>query len=172
MLFIIPPLFSRKGKWNHLYMGWALKNWCFWTVVLEKTLESPFCKEIKPVNPKGNQSWILIGKTDAEVEAPILWSPDAKSQLIGKDPDAGKDWGQEEKGAKEHEMAECHHQLNGHESEQTLGGSEAQRNLGFCIPWGCRVGHWLSDWTTTTWAELVWKQRIHKQFLMTHLRTH
>ena len=85
--------------------GWALKNWCFWTVVLEKTLESPLdSKEIKPVNPKGNQPWIFFGRTNAEAEAPILWSPDAKSQLTGKKPDAGKDWGQEEKEATEDEM--------------------------------------------------------------------
>ena len=85
--------------------SWALKNWCFWTVVLEKTLESPLgSKEIKPVNPKGNQPWIFIGGTDAEAEIPVLWPPDMKSWLIGKDPDAGKDWGQEEKGTKEDEM--------------------------------------------------------------------
>ena len=87
--------------------SWAPKNWCFWTVVLEKTLESPLdCKEIKPVNPKGNQSWIFIGKTDAEAETPILWPPDVKNRLIGKDPDVGKDWRQEEKGTPEDEMAE------------------------------------------------------------------
>ena len=85
--------------------SWALKNWCFWTVVLEKTLASPLdSKEIKPVNSKGNQPWIFIGRTDAEAAAPMLWSPDAKSQLIGKDPDARKDWGQEEKGMTEDEM--------------------------------------------------------------------
>ena len=85
--------------------NWVLKNWCFWTVVLEKTLESPMdCKDIKPVNPKGNQSWIFIGRTDAEGEAPVLWPPDAKSRLIGKDPGAGKDWKQEEKGMTEDEM--------------------------------------------------------------------
>ena len=85
--------------------GWALKNWCFQTVVLEKTIESPLdSKEIKAVNPKGNQSWIFIGKTDAEAKAPILWPPDVKNWLVGKDPDAGKDWGQEEKGATEDEM--------------------------------------------------------------------
>ena len=83
---------------------WALKKWCFWIVLLEKTLESPLDCKIKPVNPKGNQFWIFIGKTDAETEAPMLWSPDAKSQLTGKDPDAGKDWGQEEKEATEDEM--------------------------------------------------------------------
>ena len=96
--------------------SWVQKNWCFWTVVLEKTLESPLdCKEIQPVHPKGNQSWILIGRTDAKAEAPILWSPDVKSWLIWEDPDAGKDWGQEEKGMTEDEMVGWHHQLNGHE---------------------------------------------------------
>ena len=85
--------------------SWALNNWCYWTVVLEKTPESPLdCKEAKPVNPKGNQAWIFIGRTDAEVEAPILWPPDAKNLLTGKDPDAGKDWRQEEKGMAEDEM--------------------------------------------------------------------
>ena len=107
--------------------GWAPKNWCFWTVVLEKTLESPLdCKESKPVNTKGNQSWTFIGRTDAEAEAPILWSPDVKSQLIGKDPDAEKDWRQEEKGTTEDEMVGWHHQFNEHEFEQTLGDGEGQ----------------------------------------------
>ena len=96
--------------------SWAPKNWYFWTVVLKKTLESPLdCKEIQPVNPKGNQSWIFIGRTDSEAEAPVFWPPDMKSQLIGKDPDAGKDWGQEEKGTTEDEMAGWHHRLNAHE---------------------------------------------------------
>ena len=115
--------------------GWALKNWCFWTVVLEKTLESLLdCKEIKLVNPKGNQSWILIGRTDAE--APILWPPDAKSRLIGKDTNAGKDWGQEEKRVAEDEMVGWHHRLNGNKFEQTLGDSEGQGGLVCCSPWG------------------------------------
>ena len=93
---------------------WVLKNWCFWTVVLEKTLESPLdYKEIKPASPKGNQSWIFIGRTDAEAEAPILWPPDVKSWLIRKDPDAGKDWRQEEKGMTEDEMVEWHHRFSG-----------------------------------------------------------
>ena len=100
---------------------WAPKNWLFWIVVLEKTLES---KEIKPVTSKGNRPWIFIGKIDAEAEAPILWPPDVKCQIIGKDPDAGKDWGQEEKGVTEDEMVGWHHQYNGHEFEQTLGDSE------------------------------------------------
>ena len=98
--------------------SWVPKNWCFWTVVLEKTLESPLdCKEIKPVNPKGNQSWIFIGRTDVEAVIPILWPPDAKNWLIGKDPHARKDWRQEEKGMTEDEMVGWHHQLNGHEFE-------------------------------------------------------
>ena len=98
--------------------SWVPKNWCFWTVVLEKTLESPLdCKEIQPVNPKGNQSWIFIGRTDTEAETPILWPPDAKNWLIGKDPDAGKDWRQEEKGMTEGEMVGWHPLFNGHEFE-------------------------------------------------------
>ena len=96
--------------------GWASKNWCFWFVALEKTLESPLdSKEIKPVNPKQNQPWIFVGSTDTEAEAPILWLPDAKSQLIWKDPNAAKDWGQEETRMTENEMVERHHWLNGHE---------------------------------------------------------
>ena len=98
--------------------SWALKNWCFWTVVLEKTPESPLdCKEIKPIHPKGNQSWIFIGRTDTEAEAPILWPPDVKNWLIGKDPNAGKDWRQEEKGTTEDEMVGWHHRRDGHEFE-------------------------------------------------------
>ena len=105
-------------------------NWCFWTVVLEKTLESPLdCKDIKSVNPKGNQPWIFIERTDAEAGTPILWPPLAKSQFTGKDPDAGKDWGQEEKGTTEDEMVGWHHRLNGHEFEQVLGDGEGQGSL-------------------------------------------
>ena len=96
--------------------GWALKNWCFWTVVLEKTLESPLDdKEIQPVHPKGDQSWVFIGRTNAEAETATLWPPDAKNWLIWKDPDAGKVWGQVEKGTTEDEIVGWHHQLNGHE---------------------------------------------------------
>ena len=96
--------------------SWVLKNWCFWTVVLEKTLDSPLdCKEIQPVHPKGDQFWVFIGRTDAEAETPILWPPDMKSWLIWKDPDAGRDWGQEEKGMTEDEMVGWHHWFNGHE---------------------------------------------------------
>ena len=98
--------------------SWVLKNWCFWTVVLDKTLESPLnCKEIQPVNPKGNQSWIFIGRTDAKADTPVLWPPDGKNWLIGKDPDAGRDWGQEEKGTTKDEMVGWHLRLNGHEFE-------------------------------------------------------
>ena len=98
--------------------SWAPKNWCFWTVVLEKTVESPLdCKEMQPVHPKGNQLWIVIGRTDAEADAPILWPPDAKSRLIGKNPDAGKDWRQEEKEMTEGEMVGWHPLLDGHEFE-------------------------------------------------------
>ena len=96
--------------------SWALKNWCFWTVVLEKTLESPLdFKEIQPVHPKGDQSWVFIGRTDVEAETPILWPPDAKSWLIWKDPNAGKDWRWEKKGMTENDMVGWHHWLNGHE---------------------------------------------------------
>ena len=119
--------------------SWTLKNWCFWTVVLEKTLESPLdCKEIQPVYPKGNQSWIFIGRTDAEAETSILWPPDAKNWLIGKDPDAGKDWMQEEKRTTEDEMVGWHHWLNGHEFEQAPGVGDGQGGLACCIPWGCQ----------------------------------
>ena len=129
--------------------SWVPKNWCFWIVVLEKTLESPLdCKKIKPINPKGNQSWIFIGRNDAdaETEAPMLWSPDVKSQLIGKDLNAGKDWGQDRKGVTEGEMVGWHHRFNGHEFGQTLGDSEEQGSLGCSSPGGSQwVGH---DWTT------------------------
>ena len=110
---------SHVWMWELDYKeSWVLKNWCFWTVVLEKTLDSLLdCKEIQPVHPKGNQSWMFIGRTDVEAETPILWSPDAKSWLIWKDPDAGKDWRQEEKGMTEDEMVGWHHRFNGHESE-------------------------------------------------------
>ena len=117
--------------------SWELKYWCFWTVVLEKTLESPLdCKEIQPVYPKGNQSWIFIGRTDAKAEMPIFWPPHAKSWLIGKDPDAERDWGQEEKGMTEDEMAGWHHRLDGHEFEWTPGVGDGQGGLACCNSWG------------------------------------
>ena len=130
------------------------KNWCFWTVVLEKTLESPLdCKGIKQVNPKGNQLWILIGRTDAEAEAPLLWPPDVKSQLTGKDPDAGEDWGQK-KWATEDEVVGWHHWINGHGFEQTLEivkGGES-----WCVAvMGSQSWTRLSNWTTTTTKHLL-----------------
>ena len=129
--------------------SWAPKNWCFWTVVLEKTLVSPLdCKEIQPAHPKGDPSWVLIGRTDSEAETPVLWPPDAKSWLIGKDPDAGKDWGQE-KGTTEDEMVGWHHWLNGHGFGWTLGVGEGQWGQVCCSSWGHRVGHY---WPT----ELNW----------------
>ena len=107
--------------------GWALKNWCFWTVVLEKTLESPLaCKEIQPVHSEGDQPWDFFGRDDAKAEAPVLWTPHAKSWLTGKDPDAGRDWGQEEKGMTQDEMVGWHHGLDGRESEWTPGVGDGQ----------------------------------------------
>ena len=134
---------------SHIWMwesdfkeSWVIKNWCFWTVVLEKTLESPLdCKEIQPVQPKGNQSWIFTGRTDAEAEAPILWPLYANSRLIRKDPDTGKDWKELEKGTTEDETVEWHHQLNGHEFEQPLGDDEGQGRLAVLQSMGSqRVG--------------------------------
>ena len=134
---VFPTVMYRCESWTIKKAEPQRTDWCFQIVVLEKTLESPFnCKEVKPVNPKRNQPWILIGKTDAETEAPILWPLDAKSQFIGKDPDAGKDWGQEERGTTEDEMVGWHHWPNGHEFEQTLGDGEEQRSLACCNPWG------------------------------------
>ena len=132
--------------------SWVLKNWCFWIVVLEKTLESPLdCKEIQPVHPKGDQSWIFVARTDAGVETPLLWPPDVNSWLIGKDPDAGKDWRQEEKGTTEDEMTGWPHRLNGHEFEYTTGDGDGQEGFECCSPWGW-VGH---DWATElNWTEM------------------
>jgi len=119
--------------------SWVPKNWYFWTMVLEKILESPLdCKETQPVNPKGDQSWVFIGRTDAKAETPILWPPDVKNWLIGKDPDAGQDWRQEEKGTTEDEMVGWHHWLNGHEFEEAPGVGDGQRGLVCCSPWGCK----------------------------------
>ena len=129
---------SSKVQWELDHQEvWAPKNWCFRIVVLEKTLQSPLdCKEINPMTPKGNQPWVFIGKTDAETETPILWPPDGKSWLIGKDPDAEKDGRQEEKGMTEGEMVRQHHQFNWHEFEQTPGYSGGERSLACCSPWG------------------------------------
>ena len=130
--------------------SWVPKNWCFWTVALEKTLESSLdCREIQPVHPKGIQSWMFIGRTDVGDETPILWPPDAKHWLIWKDPDAGKGWGQEEKGMTEEEMVGWHHQLDGHEFEQAAGVGDGQWRLVCCSLWGCKqleMTEWL-NWT-------------------------
>ena len=133
--------------------SWVLKNWCLWTVVLEKTLESPLnYKEIQPVHPKGDQSWVFIGSTDVEAETPIFWPPDVKSWLIWKDPDVGKDWRQEKKGMTEDEMVRWHHQLNGHEFGWTLGVGDGQGGLACCGSWS----HKESDTTEQlNWTELI-----------------
>ena len=136
--------------------SWTVKKakrwriWCFWTVVLEKTLVSPLdCKEIQPVHPKGDQPWVFFGRTDAEAETPILWLPVVKSWLIGKDPDAGRDWGQEEKGMTEDEMAGWHHRLNEHEFGWTLGVGDGQGGLACCGSWGCKESN-TTEWLNST----------------------
>ena len=133
------------------------KNWCFWTVVLEKSLESPLdCKEIQLVHPKGNQSWMFIGRTDVEAETPILWPADAKSWLTWEDPDAGKNWRQEEKGMTEDEMVEWHHWLNGHEFGWTPGVGDGQRSLVCCSLWGHKESG-MTEWLN--WTELKSSRR-------------
>ena len=137
--------------------SWVPKNWCFWTVVLEKTLESPLdCKEIKPVNPEGNQSWIFIGRTDAEAKAPIIWPPDAKNWLTGKDPDTGENWRQKKEGMTEDEMVGWHHWLDGHEFEQALGVGDGQGSLVCYSPWGHKELDTTEqlNWTDSTSMEL------------------
>ena len=154
--------FSQKSDWRREWQttsvflpwepheqykeGWALKNWIFWTVVLEKTLETPLdCEEIQPIYPKGNQSWIFVGRTDGEAEAPTFWPPDAKNWIIGKDSDAGKDRKQEEKGMRENEMVGWYHWPSGHEFGQTLGSSEGQESLMCCCPWGRKESD-MTEW--------------------------
>jgi len=133
--------------------SWELKNWCFWTVVLENTPEGPLdCKEIKPVNPNWDQSWVFTGKTDTEAETPILWPPDVKNWLFGKDPkpEAGEDWRQEEKGTTEDEMVGWYHWPDGHEFEQALGVGDGQGGLACCSPWGCKESY--------TTERLIWTE--------------
>ena len=153
---------NHVGMWELDYKeSWVPKNWCFWTVVLEKTLESPLdCKEIQPVYPKGKESWIFIGRTDFEAKALILWPPDVKNWLIGKDPDSGKYWRWEEKGSTEDEMVGWHHWLNGHEFEQSLGVGDGQGSLVCCSQWG----HKESD--TTKW--LNWIELNLEEGMVTH----
>ena len=140
----------RVGLWWKLS---TVKNWCFWTVVLEKTLESTLdWKEIRTVHSKGDQPWDFFGRNDAKAETPILWPPHAKSWLIGKDSDAGRDWGEEEKGMTEDEMAGWHHRLDGCEFEWTPGVGDGQRGLACCNSWG----HKESDTTERlNWTELI-----------------
>ena len=138
---------SHVWMWELDYKeGWALKNWCFSTALLKKTLESPLdCKEIKPINAKGTQSWIFIGKTDVEGETPILWPPDVNNWLIWKDPVAGKDWKQEEKGTTEDEVVGWHHRLNAHKFEHSSGSYRWKGSLESCSPWGhkeTQLGNW------------------------------
>ena len=165
---IVFPIVKWMWKLDHKE-NWA-KNWCFWTVMLEKTLESLLdSKEIKPVNPKGNQPWLFIRRIDAEAEAPILWPPDAKNWLIGKDPDARKARSQEEKETTEDEIVGWHHQLYGHKFEQAPGVGDGQGSLVCCSPWGGRVRH---DWATgLNWTESCKRgQHIHRMGL--GLRVH
>ena len=142
--------------------SWVPKNWCFWMAVLEKTLESPLdCKEIKPVHPKGNKSEIFIGRTDAEAETPILWPLDVKNWLVGRNPDAGKDWRQEKKGTTKDEVVGWHHWLDRHEFEQALGVGDRQGGLAFCSPWGCKESYmteWL-HWTEQRRCILMFERR-------------
>ena len=128
--------------------SWVPNNWYFWTIVLEKILESPLdCKEIKTVHPKGNQSWIFIGRTDAETETPILWPPETKNWLFGKDPAAGKDWRQEEKGLTEDEMVGWHHRLDGYEFEQAAGVGDGQAAWRAAVHGVTKSQMRLSHWT-------------------------
>ena len=152
----VPPSQGYHFSSSHVWMwemnykeSWVPKNWCFWTVVLEKTLASPLdCKEIQPVHPKGDQSWVFIGRTDTEAETPILWPPDAKSWLIGKRPWCWERLKEEEKGTTEDEMVGWHHWLNGHEFEQAPGDGEGQESLARCSPWGHKeldTTEWLNN---------------------------
>ena len=170
MVFPVVMYGCESWKWNWKWRlwhrvpseSWALKNWYFWTVVLEKTLDSPLdCKEIQPVHPKGDQSWVFIGRTDVEAETPIIWPPDVKSRLTGKDPDAGKDWRQE-KGTTEDEMVGWHHRLNRHGFRWTPGVGDRQGGLACCGSWGRRVGH---DWATElNWTESPSKPNLYFWF--------
>ena len=149
-----------KLKKNHSEESWAQKDWCYWTVVLEKTLESPLdCKEIQPVHPKGDQSRVLIGRTDDEAEIPVLWPPDANSWLIWKDLDAGKDWRQDEKGITEDEMVGWHHWLNGYEFGYTPGVGDGQGGLACCSSWDRKESDTTErlNWTEQLFLLLVFK---------------
>ena len=143
--------------------SWAPKNWCFWTVVLEKTLQSPLdCKEIQPVHSEGDQPWDFFGRNDAKAEAPVLWPPHAKSWLIGKDPDAGRGWGQEEKGTTQDETAGWHHGLDGRGSEWTLGAGDGQGGLACCDSWGGKESNTTEQ---LNWADGLYNNNKEKKTL-------
>ena len=156
---------SHVWMWELVHKeDWVPQNWCFQTVVLEKSLESPLdCKKTKSVNPKGNQPWIFTGRTDADAEILILWPPDVKNRLIGKDPDAGKDWRQEEKGTTEDEMVGWHPRLNGQEFEQALGVGDRQGSLMCYSPWGRKESDTTErlNWTLETVWQCLTKLNIH-----------
>ena len=167
------PYFTNKGpssqshdfSSSHVWMweldhkeSWVQKNWCFWTVLLQKTLKNPTdSKEVKSVNSKGNQSWIFIGRTAAEAEAPIIWPPDAKSWLTRKYPDVGKDWRQEEKGMTEDEMVGWRHWLDGLEFEQAPGVADGQGSLACCSPWGQKESDATERLNWTDGLDSTWK---------------
>ena len=193
-LYLVTPsilemqkLSPRKRDWPLLFFflihafHWSIIDlqcfWCttrwfsyiyIWTVVLERALESPLdCQEIQPVHPKGDQSWIFIGRTDAEAEASILWPPNVKNWLIGKDPDSGKDWRQEEKGTTEDEMVRWHHQLNGHKFEQALEVGDEQGSLACCSPWCHKeldMTEWL-NWTDWLKEHYMYREKVEKSNL-------
>ena len=150
----------------HYKESWALKNWCFWTYQkTDKTLEHPLdYKEIQPAHPKWDQSWVFIGRTDVEAESPVFWPPAVKSWLIGKDPDAGRDWGQEEKGTTEDEMAGWHHWLDGYEFEWTPGVGDGQGGLVCCSPWGREESDTTErlNWTERSYVVDKWKRSVIK----------
>ena len=156
VLLVKAMVFPVVWMWELDYKeSWALKNWCFWTAVLEKILESPLdCKEIQPVYPRRNQSWIFIGRIDAKAETPIPWPPDVKNWLTGKDPDAGKDWMWEDKGTTDDEMVGWHHLLDGHKFEQALGVDNEQGSLACCSPWGHRESDMTERLNSTELTEL------------------
>ena len=158
---LFPVVMCGCESWT-IKRGWAPNNWCFWTVVLQKTLESALnSKKIQPVHRKGDQSWVFIGRTDVEAETPILWPPDPKSWLVWKDPDAGKVWGQEEKGTTENGMVGWHHRLNGHGFGWTPGVGDGQGGLACCSPWGCK------EWDMTeglNWIKFKSIQEIRERY--------
>ena len=163
---VFPVVMYGCESWT-VKKAWVPKDWYFWTVVLEKTLESPLdCEEVKPVHPKGDQSWVFIGRTDAKAETPILWPPHAKSWLIGKDPVAGRDWGQEKKGMKEDEMVGWHYWLDGREFAWNPGVGDRQGGLACCNSWGRKESDTTErlNWTELNWTESSSLKTLISQF--------